>query len=143
MRCEFRAWDIISNVMVDGEMIESSTNPDGSSVYYTGLSYGELFVGRFDHKGDWYELSIMQSTGLTDKNGKLIFEGDIVKSVALDNDHHQRGATALCVIVFYQGAFCFCFNGGDSGPQMWPFIVNHTIEIIGNIYETPELLGVK
>lgn len=76
---------------------------------------------------------VMQCTGLKDKNGKLIFEGDIVK---------KKGFRVNLLVSFEEdeGGFVgkstktsLCYELGKSlGP---------TIEIIGNKYENPELLG--
>ena len=65
--------------------------------------------------------TVGQYTGLTDKNGKKIFEGDIVI--------HPSGTF---VVKFLQGSFCFGLN--DLYPK-------HTrSEVIGNIHDNPELL---
>jgi uncharacterized phage protein (TIGR01671 family) len=73
-----------------------------------------------------------QFTGLKDKNGKKIWEGDIVKQVYLDGNNKKQ--IANFVTEFKDGAFSFY-----KKDWSWGF---HTsdIQIIGNIYDNPELL---
>lgn len=84
---------------------------------------------------DW--CNIMQCTGLKDKNGKLIFEGDIL-SVMSDWEHTQN--KELRTVVGWNdvtgGWFCDC-EATDCGGDMEEW---DDAEIIGNIYENPELL---
>ena len=70
------------------------------------------------------DVIIMQYTGLQDKNGKEIYDGDVVRS-----DRHRT----VCKIVFQYGAFRF-----DLGTKK--YAVEIECEVIGNIYENPELL---
>ena len=76
---------------------------------------------------------LMQYTGLHDKNGKEIYEGDIVK----END------TYTAKIEFISG--CFVYNFVDT-PEDWSneyipvYGGSRDTEVIGNIYENPELL---
>ena len=74
-----------------------------------------------------------QFTGLKDKNGKECYEGDIVIFP------NGIGADKL-QIVFYMGAFNIAFLNGTISQPLWPFIVNDPFEIIGNVYENPELI---
>jgi hypothetical protein len=70
----------------------------------------------------------MQYTGLTDKNGKEIYEGDIV----------QRG-----VITFSRGKFqgtYFDSNGDFAEDWEDDLCQEKDIEVIGNVFENPELL---
>ena len=83
--------------------------------------------------------SVGQWTGLLDKNGKEIFEGDIVKATALLNDHHQRGATVVSPVEYWHGETCLSIT---YVPLSLDFQVSHEIEIIGNIHDNPELMEV-
>lgn len=80
------------------------------------------------------EIELMQSTGLKDKNGKEIFEGDIV-------DYKGRKA-----IIKWHGSyasFIYRFIDELQGRKSeWDplYLAYFHVEVIGNIYETPELL---
>lgn len=92
----------------------------------------------YDHIGNG--LVFMQCTGLKDKNGKLIYEGDIVKykdevydlcigRIKKDNAHYE--------LQYYTGEK----YGWFSHILFKQYIKN--IEVIGNIYENPKLLENK
>lgn len=72
---------------------------------------------------------IMEYTGMKDKNGKEICEGDIVKNEF----------TSINKIVFSDGGFKVT-SGTSVGNYLGHFVEN--LEVIGNIYENPELLEV-
>lgn len=72
------------------------------------------------------ELELEQCTGLKDKNGKLIYEGDIV------NDGEQYAK-----VIFDKS--CFCYDDGSGYYEDLAFYHIHC-EVIGNIHENPELL---
>lgn len=100
--------------------------------------------GEFDYIGDaitFYrgaeEVELMQSTGLFDKNGKEVFEKDIL-------DYNGRK-----VIVKWHGSYAsFIYEFVDELQKRkteWQplYLSYYKFEVIGNVYENPELLEEK
>jgi len=81
---------------------------------------------------------IMQYTGLKDKNGKEIYEGDIVK---LWFDEGEEVFWNTFLVKFFEGCFICEFLQGDTEeyPISEYWNDSQDLEIIGNIYENPEL----
>ena len=81
----------------------------------------------------FYDIELMQYTGLKDKNNKEIYEGDII---TLHNSKYK-------VIFNTEGARFVLRN--DEFELEIPFTNNNNkrMEVVGNIYENPELLGDK
>ncbi len=100
---------------------------------------------------DWDINQLMQFTGLHDKNGKEIYESDILSKYETDYEHEdyqafvdsgfdgiepQKKVVDVCVLNFryWLKNELFGYEGEDlQSPDDW--------EVIGNIYENPELLG--
>jgi uncharacterized phage protein (TIGR01671 family) len=78
-------------------------------------------------------LRIMQYTGLKDKNGKEIYESDIIT-------HSRDGG--LAEIIWNEDQACFDICWDDEHDTLPTEMYYHERwEVIGNIYENPELLG--
>jgi len=107
---KFRSWD--------GFYKKMNYNP----IISDGTDGGETASVRMNYAIDCFDGVLMQYTGLKDKNGKEIYEGDIVKFSA---DYIKP------VIVYWN----------DEMTGFYPLLStrSHTLTIVGNIYEHPEL----
>ena len=80
---------------------------------------------------------LMQSTGLHDKHGVEIFEGDIVEIV-----YDGKPFTGVVVYDLGEADFKATNNREDYGNNFQYLTVGESIEVIGNIYQNSELLEV-
>jgi len=89
-----------------------------------------------------------ESTGLRDRNGKEIYEGDIIK-ITSDSRDWNKSAEGIQVVEFWNGQFVYNAHRHEDDDYInfgWWVRSNRgmnilrQIEVIGNIYENPELL---
>lgn len=97
--------------------------------------------------------TIGQFTGLHDKNGKEIYEGDIIRLVW--TDHVGKGKNKVPVLKYVEncppkvisyrtGAFGYVnFEADEYSEEEWLPILDYPCEVIGNIHDNPELLKGK
>lgn len=78
-------------------------------------------------------------SGMSDKNGKEIYEGDIVKCINWQNDYDREEHESVSEVKFNNGAFYprYINNECEDGWYSWGI---DKIEVIGNIFENKELL---
>ena len=81
---------------------------------------------------------LIQCTGLKDKNGKLIYEGNVVKYMYYNPKRYTKWT-----VVFDQNTLEFGLKNSYGGYLRITrySILNNKVEIIGNIYENPEVIG--
>ena len=123
---------------------------DGSPVESNWV-YGGVLCGSGDHsiiyqtepdieKKVVYTDTLGQYTGLTDKNGTKIFEGDIV-------EYEAGGKLRIGRVFFSDFRASFSVTAGKNGSarinnDLFNYIQNgNSVTVIGNIYDNPELIG--
>lgn len=120
----FRAWDKEEKKMHKVKTIEFSRR--GARIIHLAEVNSN---GKGDHKRWHSSVELMQSTGLKDKNGTEIYEGDIVKNIYDE----------IYVVKWFDAGFYLeeRYNGGFDYSELH---FGNNKEVIGNIYENPELL---
>lgn len=83
--------------------------------------------------------TVGQYTGLTDKNGTKIFEGDICEVTVFTCEGEDRHY--LCEVCFDCGSFVFRERSGFYILFVDIYDFETDVEVIGNIYDNPELIG--
>lgn len=126
---KFRAWDKITSDMVPIKTIDFGKDGAECAVDFCDIN-GDL-------TGKNPEWVLMQSTGLKDKNGVEIFEGDIVKN--------DKGEIGRVVYLKQEAGFVvvlpkldYRLGHRNTGE---PYDVASGHEVIGSFYENPELLS--
>ena len=134
MKPKFRAWDSHEKKMFTNAQL----------IIWNGNVYAnDNFKLNVDNLKGWNidEKYIMQSTGLFDKNGNEIFEGDIVR-------YKLEEKTFTDIVSFHKFFACFGLED-DTGDWFCSFdwllenIKQDDIEAVGNVYENQEFLEVK
>lgn len=82
--------------------------------------------------------TVGQYTGMTDKNGKQIFEGDVIKA-KIEGGNHSGFEWKHMRVGFTQGTFCLIDGTGGMFCALGAFASSVTLEVVGNIHDTPEL----
>lgn len=129
----FRGKDKVNQKWVYGNLEIPLLTQSKSKHYIVGYSYGQYQKHEVDSK------TVGQYTGQTDVNGNKIFEGDIVR-VYVPTDPEMP--EYISHVFDYYGAFTVKCVGMDIYTDYFVmgWLDEYKFEIIGNIYENPELV---
>ena len=130
---KFRAWEV--NKGLGGRMTEPFTLIDIHNRKYVATGFAD-------------RIEFMQFTGLLDKNGKEIYEGDILRSLHYKLENQDPKYLYHKVIYDTNHAFFDAINVTNKDESLltngncflYVALKDNTIEVIGNIYENPDLL---
>ncbi|MGR5954099.1 YopX family protein [Bacillus paranthracis] len=112
--------------MYSGDEIEGEDNLNA------WLSYGELAIYRVDD-GEYTQLKNLQYAEIRDSEGIEIYEGDICKRTVFAFGEPRK---FVGQVMMFEG--CWWIDNGTAAVPLWNEM--HILEIVGNIYENPELL---
>lgn len=131
---KFRAKRIKDGRWITGDFYE--TRESGTWILWPGqrvisTSWGKVYDSlERPEKAEVDRNTVCQYIGLGDKNGKAIFEGDIVRGI-----DKVSGDKILGEVDFRDASFCIL--GDESAWYGW---IDYEVEVIGNIFDNPELL---
>lgn len=121
---KFRSWDTYNKEMLEVQELDYADSYNGQPMIRTTM-YNDYF--------DTEDMILMQYTGLKDKNGVEIYEGDIIR--ILGGEYEQgfyEWNEKVCIKDFIYDGFNLMMTVNQIG--------NEALEVIGNIYDNPELL---
>ena len=134
---KYRAWYVLAEEMINEILMISFVRKEIIGKFSDGSTSVPL---KFEDERNGEDVILMQSTGLKDKNGKEIFEGDILACKTDDE--------VINLNIFWDeehALFMFESKKYNEQEPLAELVENNTypFEIIGNIYENPELLEDK
>ena len=124
----FRGKCTANGEWVYGDLLNVGVDYDYAIRTYGGREHGQVNAVN--------EKTVGQYTGLTDKKGKKVFEGDIVKN------EYRKGQYQYFKIVYDTRFYCWQVEN-KYGMLGFLYNVIGDLEVIGNIYDNPKLLEVK
>lgn len=152
---KFRAWDKNTNTMYENISILPSMECIAINVDYDH-DFQEYCIDE-SYVVELKDVELLEYTGLKDKNGVEIYEGDIVRRPAYSEEERDYIGDIVGLyhipekigeVIMYEGAWCLKFELNEKkvlNPffEMMEFDRFDLIEVIGNIYENKELLEVE
>lgn len=144
---KFRAW--LKEKKIMGEVL-------GIDILHKEIFFSNEDVDCYEHV-DFKNIELMQYTGLYDKNGEDIYEGDVVKlvhtGIEISADRLEDLKRFVGIIKYENGIFKIVRTEKSlieskyfemeqkKVSEIFIYSKLYDLEVIGNIYENPELLG--
>lgn len=122
---KFRAWDGITEQLLPVERIDFRND-------LISLNEGDNSLTDTSEM-----MTLMQYTGLKDKNGKEVYEGDLITITNPFIKHEEIGVAKIVFSHDYVGGWV----AEAKGEHLNIGTRTHMISVVGNIYENPELLN--
>lgn len=155
----FRGKRVDSQTWVEGSLLSFMTDDNISQTIICPIRFNfarRAYPNTDLEIGFWHQViaeTVGQYTGLTDKKGMKIFEGDIIRYTNhVEDIYHEE----IGVCVYEQNECNFCLQRKRKNPKNYPVpVTTDTIylisnvdyeayyEVIGNIHDNPELLEVN
>jgi uncharacterized phage protein (TIGR01671 family) len=131
---KFRAWDDVNKLMLDSEC-------DGLFIHFDGELNSMDENGDISGTANTRQLQIMQYTGLTDKHGQEIYEGDVVRlqTYGESGDALESDDCVTAKVQYRKNHFSLLDKDGDHWTEWFTHYLED-VEVIGNIHENPDLL---
>lgn len=139
---KFRAWDVLAEKMIDEILMISFVRKEIIGKFRNGSTSVPL---KFEDKRNGEDVILMQSTDMVDRNGNIIFEGDIVRTTRFLGRADEIGGfyeydkEFIGIVKQLEGSWVI--DTGSDAVCLWTEIEEN--EIIGNIYENKEFGGRK
>lgn len=139
-KIEFRVWDKSCNYFLTSRGSEYEESPNyfyNGGIFYN-LSEILSYHLRSNNDGGYGRFAIQQFTGLKDKNGEKIYEGDVVKCWKSDCHYLEDGEFVIGEVKWDEDyAGFYVVYKGKVDDDLVP---NTDCEVIGNIFENLDLL---
>lgn len=133
---KFRVWDKMKKVFIPTDSFAITT----SNFSYFGVmlkDWEDYKQGEYLYENDHV---LMQYTGLKDKNGKEVYEGDIVKKVQLMDGNWVTKITETYEVIYQGVSFQYKPIEDRQYKQFMCSPIGEEVETIGNIYENIDFL---
>ena len=135
-------------ILFRGKRVDNGEWACGYFEKYNGRTYINLQTERLNSGGypirDFIEVipeTVGQYTGLTDRNGKKVFEGDIIKTKEFGKDSGNGvnfNNFDIFEVIYSSASFKL-----NNSRRLFNMIRGQKFEVIGNIHDDPELLEVE